>query len=121
VTAARLPDAFVGVFAFDFTPELRAWWEVRLEEQIPDAHARSDALAEVEAEARGAEIELTGDGEIVSRSGGTEFYRARLDVETDGLSFAKPPGVRVRLSQPEPGAILAHEPGKPAMRFVRAR
>jgi hypothetical protein len=109
---------WVGTYRFQWDAELERFWRERVEAQTPDAAAREAALAEVRAEADGAEIEITGDPLIASRSRGVEFYRTSLAFEGDTARFVKPNGANVRLHLNGDG-IVADEPGKPRMRFTR--
>ena len=116
----RIPEsamALIGTYRFVFSEDMRAHWAERLRKESPEEFEA--ALAAVEAEAAVAQIEITATGDIISRAGENEFYRAPLREEAGVVCFDKPNGARVVLRQPVPTTILADEPGKPQMRFER--
>jgi hypothetical protein len=112
-------EGFQGTYVFVYTDHMRAWWEDRIRAERGDETAIKEALASVDAEANGAEIEITSDLHVVSRSGGQEFYRAPLRVESGSVCFDKPNGVCVVLTRLSSHELTADEPGKPPMRFLR--
>jgi len=111
-------DRWVGTYRFHFDQEMELFWRDRLEAEVPDPPARDAALAEIRSEAQGAELEITSDWMIASRSRGQEFYRTSLTVDGDTARFVKPSGANVTLHL-SGDAIIADEPGKPRMRFTR--
>jgi hypothetical protein len=112
-------EGFQGTYVFVYTDQMRAWWEDRIRAELGDETAIKEALASADAEAKGAEIEITSDAHVVSRSGGQEFYRAPLRVESGSVCFDKPNGVCVVLMRLSAHELTADEPGKPQMRFLR--
>jgi hypothetical protein len=114
-----MPPAFIGIWKYQYSAEMRGHWERHFRAQLSNDADVAEALAAVDAEAAGAEIEIAASGEIASRSGGAEFYRARLAADDDGFWFDKPNGQRVSLRLSASGEIHAEEPGKPVMVFRR--
>jgi hypothetical protein len=113
-----LPDRWVGTYQFVFDPEMERFWRTHLEAEVPDPVARDAAFAEIQSEAQGAEIEITPDSVIASRSHGREFYRTSLVTDGDAATFVKPSGANVTLHLTG-NQVAADEPGKPRMRFTR--
>jgi hypothetical protein len=111
--------SFIGIWKFEYDAAMRAHWEQHFREQLANEDEVASALNAVDEEARGAQIEITAQGEIASSSGGTEFYRVKLETEGASLSFVKPNGVRVVLTLLQLDEIRAQEPGKPGLRFRR--
>ena len=111
-------DRWVGTYRFHFDPEMERFWRERLEATVPDPLARDAALAEIRSEAQGAEIEITPDWMIASRSRGQEFYRTSLTPGGGTARFVKPDGANVTLHLTG-DVVIADEPGKPPMRFTR--
>jgi hypothetical protein len=109
---------WVGTYRFHFDPEMERFWRQRLEAEVPDALARDAALAEIRSEAQGAEIEITTDLVVASRSRGQEFYRTSLTLDGDTGRFVKPNGANVALHLTG-DEIVADEPDKPPMRFTK--
>lgn len=107
----------MGRYRFDFDAAMENHWREKLRAEMNDEVALEAALGEVRAEAEGAEIEI-GDGWIASRSRGKEFYRVPLAMDGDTARFEKPTGARVELHF-EGALLVADEPGKPRMHFVR--
>lgn len=116
---AQDPTAFAGKWRFVYSAEMRAHWERKFREAALDGDALRAALEEVDAEAQGAQLEITARGEIASSSGGREFFRTALAHDERGVWFDKPNGARVHLRLDD-GEIVADEAGKPTMRFRRA-
>jgi hypothetical protein len=112
-------EGFRGTYAFVYTDEMRSWWEHRIRAELGDDAAVEEAMSRVDAEARDAEIEITPDAQVVSRSGGQEAYRAPLRVESGSVCFDKPNGKCVVLTRQSAHELTADEPGKPPMRFLR--
>jgi hypothetical protein len=112
-----MTPAWVGKYRLDFTEELRAWYRAKIGASVNDPSALEAAMLEAEAEAATAEIEIAADGTIASRAGGTEFYRVPLSIVGERAHFEKPPSTPIELERSADG-ILAHEMGKPTMRFV---
>ena len=110
---------FVGIWKFEYDAAMRAHWEQHFREGLANEDEVTSALNAVDEEARGAQIEITAQGEIASSSGGTEFYRAKLDADGASFTFVKPNGARVVLTLLQSDEIRAQEPGKPILRFRR--
>ncbi|HEY5377729.1 MAG TPA: hypothetical protein VIK01_28810 [Polyangiaceae bacterium] len=92
-------------------------------EPLPVAE-REGSRGEALAEASAAEIELTADGVFISRSGGQEFFRVRLDLnltDHEQLDFEKAPGERVTVRPLNKDTLLAMQPGRPPAKFRRVQ
>lgn len=114
----RLVD-LVGIYRLVVSAELLEFIEKAFVEPQP-LNARDAIRAEALEEAAGAELEITPDGQAISRSNGVEFYRVPLelgDSEVDELVFEKAPSIFVTLTVPERGRVLAHQVGKPVAEF----
>ena len=107
-----------GRFRLVYSDELRNWYRARISKNLAEPEAIDAALREAEAEAAGAEIWISDDHVLSSRAGDREFYSASLEVSGSVAHFTKPPDVPVELELTNEG-ILAKEPNKPAMRFIR--
>lgn len=109
--------AMAGTYRFVFSEAMRAHWAERLRGESPERFVA--AMEEVVAEATAARIRIDPTGEIASGAGDVVFYRAKLRIEDGLVCFDKPNGARVVLRKPTGNAIVALEPGKPAMEFER--
>lgn len=111
----------VGRYHLEVTDELRTFIERAFVEKAGEAEqdaVREDALAE----ARGAEIELTADGVLISRSRGIEFLRVSVAAREDSVSelhFEKAPGVPVRIEIVDRSTLIAEQKGRPRTSFRR--
>ena len=113
----------VGTYRLVVTSELLMFIERTFVEPLPVAE-REGARGEALAEANAAEIELTADGVFISRSGGQEFFRVRLDLsltDHEQLDFEKAPGERVTLQPLNKDTLLAMQPGRPPSEFRRVQ
>ena len=116
---------WVGCFRLEVSEELLAFVERTFVAAAPvseRARVRVEALAEASA----ADLEIGADGVVVSRAGSEEFYRVRLGLPearelVAELSFEKAPGVVVQLRLLDTERLVAVQPGKPDMTFVRVR
>jgi hypothetical protein len=102
--------AFVGIWKFEYDAAMRAHWQQHFRAKLANEPDVVAALATVTAEAAGAEIEVTADGKVASRSNGEEFYRSPLAMEGDSLAFTKPSGARIMLTLAGPVDIREDEP-----------
>lgn len=111
----------VGCYRLEITEELLAFIERTFVDSAPAVErdaVRQDALAE----AADAEIELTTDGAIVSRSRGLEFFRVAVAApggSVGELCFEKATGVPVRVEIVNISTLVAHQSGRPGARFRR--
>ena len=113
----------VGTYRLVITSELLVFIERTFVEPLPVAE-REGARGEALAEANAAEIELTADGVFISRSGGQEFFRVRLELnlpDYDQLDFEKAPGERVSVRPLNKDTLLAIQPGRPPAEFRRVQ
>jgi hypothetical protein len=114
-------SSLIGVYRLVVTDALRAFVEEAfVAAALPELH--DSVRAEALHEAAGAELEVTTDGHVISRSHGQEFYRVRLNVletEVDEIRFEKPNGQPVTLVMPDKDTIVAHQPQKPVSEFRR--
>jgi hypothetical protein len=108
---------WVGRYRLVYNAELREWYEAGIRAEAESEAAIESALAEADREAQVAEMTIAA-GTICSRAGDVEFYRAPLAIAGNRATFVKPTGAHVTLELGTDG-IIAHEPGKPPMRFVR--
>jgi hypothetical protein len=111
----------VGTYRLAITSELLTFIERTFVEPLPVAE-RESARREALAEARGAEIEFTADGVFISRSGGQDFFRVRLDLDLtdhDQLDFEKAPGERVSIRPLSKDTLLAIQRGRPPTEFQK--
>jgi hypothetical protein len=111
---------FAGRYRLVVSDTLLAFIERTFVELAPKAE-RDRIRAEALAEATAAELEIHSDGTIVSRAGAHEFYRVQVAAggAVSELAFEKAPGVPVTLKLREDGSLLAMQPGKPSITFVR--
>jgi hypothetical protein len=113
----------VGTYRLVVTSELLQFIERAFVEPLPVAE-REGARGEALAEANAAEIEFTADGVFISRAGGQEFFRVRLDLnlnltDYDQLDFEKTRGQRVTVRPLNKDTLLVVQPGKPPAEFRR--
>jgi hypothetical protein len=108
---------WVGRYRLVYSAELREWYEAGIRAAAESEAAIESALAEADREAQVAEVTIAA-GTICSHAAGVEYYRAPLAIVGDRATFVKPTGAQVTLELDTDG-IIAHEPGKPPMRFVR--
>lgn len=112
---------FAGRYRLVVTDTLRAFIERAFIDPAPECE-REKLRAEALAEAEAAELEIRCDGTIISRAGAHEFYRVQVAAAgpVSELAFEKAPGLPVTLTLCEDGSLLAIQPGKPSVTFVRA-
>jgi hypothetical protein len=116
-------EEIVGTYRLAITSELLTFIDRTFVEPLPVAE-RDGIRREALAEANGAEIEFTADGVFVSRLGGQEFFRVRLELEStdhDQLDFEKAPGERVTVRPLNKDTLLAIQPGRPPAEFRRVQ
>jgi hypothetical protein len=112
----------VGRYRLELTDELRAFIE-RVFVDVAPASERAAVREEALREATGSELEAYADGTLVSRSGGQEFFRVKVDpdgAELSELAFEKSAGVSVRLEMRDANTVIAHQAGKLTVLFRRA-
>jgi hypothetical protein len=109
---------WVGRYRLVYSPELREWYEASIRADAENEAEVEDALAEADREAQLAEVTIAAGGTICSRAGDVEFYRVPVAIAGERATFVKPTGAHVTLEL-DPRGIVAHEPGKPPMRFDR--
>jgi hypothetical protein len=111
-----------GTFRLVTTPDLVDFIETAFVAPNPPAQ-RERARAEARHEAEGAELAISADGTIVSRSHGRELFRVVLPVralQENQLTFDKDPSTRVTLRLVDADTLLALQTGKPPMTFRRS-
>jgi hypothetical protein len=111
---------FAGSYRVVVSDALLAFIERTFVDQAPEAE-RDRIRAEALAEATAAELEIRSDGAVISRAGAHEFYRVQVAAvgKVSELAFEKAPGLPVTLKLREDGSLLAIQPGKPSITFVR--
>lgn len=113
---------FAGIYRPVVTPELLSFVERSFVEPAP-AEERDEVRRAALAELSDAELVLEADGTLVSRSEGVEFVRVQLSpaaLAAPEASFEKAPGVRVTLRRTDADTLVAEQPGKPPITFLRA-
>jgi hypothetical protein len=116
----------VGRYRLVVSPELLEFVERAFVEPAPPAE-RDTVRAEALHEAAGAELEITPDGRVISRSHDQQFYCIALPgVETEcedrayeELRFEKGPSSPVSLRLVDGDTVHATQPGKPLAVFRR--
>jgi hypothetical protein len=112
---------WVGRYALVLSPELQEFIERTFVESTTLAD-RARVRAEALNEARQAELEISAEGWIASRSGALELYRVALPLElftAPAVRFEKGPGISVELTRLDENRLSARQPGKPLTEFVR--
>jgi hypothetical protein len=111
---------FAGRYRLVVTDTLLAFIERTFVDPAPRAE-RDRIRAEALAEAAAAELEIHSNGTIISRAGAHEFYRVQVAAvgQVSELAFEKAQGEPVTLKLREDGSLLASQPGKPSVTFVR--
>lgn len=114
-------EDWVGRYALVVSKELEEF----IERTFVDTAGASDAdrvRREALEEARRAELEISPEGWVASRSGGVEFYRVEVAPEAfraASVRFEKAPGVAVELTLLDATRLSARQDGKPLLQFVR--
>lgn len=116
----------VGRYRLVVSPELLEFVERAFVDPAPPSE-RDAVRAEALHEARGAELEITPDGRVISRSHDQEFYCIPLpgvDTENQALAFEelrfdKGPSSPVTLRLADGDTVHAIQPGKPLAVFRR--
>jgi hypothetical protein len=111
-------NVWTGRYRLVYAPEIREWYEAAIRAEAQSEAEVESALAEADREAQIVEVTISSGGEICSRAGDVEFYRALIAFADDRATFVKPTGTQVTLKLGREG-IVAHEPGKPPMHFER--
>ena len=111
---------FVGCYRLVVSKDLLGFIERTFVDPAPEAE-RAKIRAEALAEAQAAELEIQPEGTVISRAGEQEFYRIQIPIpdQDTALAFEKAPGHSVTLKLLEDGTLLAIQPGKPNVVFVR--
>jgi hypothetical protein len=103
------------------SPELLEWIERTFVASAPagqQEHIRKAALVEL----AGAELELLPGDVVVSRAGEKEWFRVRLPrgvACNNTFEFEKAPGVAVRIERDRGAGLVAHQAGRPSIRFEK--
>jgi len=108
-----------GRYGLVYTDELRRWFRAQIARGLDDPVELERELASAEAEAAIAEIEITTNGELVSRAGEREWYRFPIELDASRVEVTKPTGQRVVLEPVGENEISGSEADKPLMKFVR--
>src|SRR6478609_7008079 len=103
----------VGKWGFLYDDAMRSHWEGQLRSQALPEDELQQELADIEAEAKQASVEITAEGKLSSMVGDDVVYSAELQEASGELFFDKPNGARVVLSLSDAGELVADEPGKP--------
>jgi len=110
----------IGRYRLTISPDLLEFIERTFVATAPAA-SRAAVRAEALREAEGSELEISGDGTIVSRAHDLELFRTTVapSVErVDAITFDKPTGpVTLRMSDAD--TVVAHQPHKPLATFRR--